>query len=64
MVQQGIAPNVVTYTSVIDALCKARAMDKSELFLRQMVDNNVQLNNVTYNCMIHGYSTGRLKEAT
>ncbi|KAK1646190.1 hypothetical protein QYE76_063995 [Lolium multiflorum] len=46
-IQQGIVPNVVTYISVIDALCKARAMDKSELFLKQMVDNNVQLNNVT-----------------
>jgi pentatricopeptide repeat protein len=30
MVQQGVAPDVVTYNSVIDALCKAKAMDKAE----------------------------------
>ena len=33
MVQQGVVPNVVTYNSIIDALCKAGAMDKTELVL-------------------------------
>ncbi|KAF8697312.1 hypothetical protein HU200_035902 [Digitaria exilis] len=32
MVQHGIQPTVATYTSIIHALCKARAMDKAEMF--------------------------------
>uniref|UniRef100_M8CEM0 Pentatricopeptide repeat-containing protein n=1 Tax=Aegilops tauschii TaxID=37682 RepID=M8CEM0_AEGTA len=47
----------VTCSSVIDALCKAGAMDKAELFLRQMIDNGVRPNKETYNCVINGYST-------
>jgi pentatricopeptide repeat protein len=39
MVQQGVVPSVATYNSVIDALCKAKAMDKAELILRQMAHN-------------------------
>jgi pentatricopeptide repeat protein len=58
-------PDVVAYTSIIDALCKAKAMDKAELFLRLMVDNGVRPNTVTYNSMIHGYSSlGQWKGAS
>ncbi|KAM0912914.1 hypothetical protein ACQ4PT_012518 [Festuca glaucescens] len=65
MQQLRVVPNVVTYHSIIDALCKARAVDKAELFLRQMVDNGVQPDKVTYNIMIHGYSSlGQWKEAS
>jgi pentatricopeptide repeat protein len=34
-------------------------MDKAEVILRQMVNNGVQPNTVTYNSLIHGYSTLR-----
>ncbi|PNT72016.1 hypothetical protein BRADI_2g38453v3 [Brachypodium distachyon] len=37
MMQQGVVPSVVTYNSIIDALCKARAMDQAELVLHQMI---------------------------
>uniref|UniRef100_A0ACD5W442 Uncharacterized protein n=1 Tax=Avena sativa TaxID=4498 RepID=A0ACD5W442_AVESA len=40
MMQLGIVPDVVTYSTIIDALCKARAMDKAEFFLRQMLANS------------------------
>ncbi|KAF7083331.1 hypothetical protein CFC21_087140 [Triticum aestivum] len=33
MMQQGVVPDVVTYNSFIDALCKARAMDTAEVVL-------------------------------
>ncbi|KAM3399747.1 hypothetical protein ACQJBY_004900 [Aegilops geniculata] len=36
MAQQAVMPNVVTYSSVIDALCKARAMDKAEVELQHL----------------------------
>nr|CAB3448783.1 unnamed protein product [Digitaria exilis] len=40
------------------------AMDKAEVFFRQMVDKGVQPNIVTYANIIHGYSTlGQWKEA-
>jgi pentatricopeptide repeat protein len=41
MMRQGVVPDAVTCTSVIDALCEAGAMDKAELFLGQMIDNGV-----------------------
>ena len=34
MIHRGVVPDVVIYSLVIDALCKARAMDEAELVLR------------------------------
>ncbi|KAG8100879.1 hypothetical protein GUJ93_ZPchr1355g26848, partial [Zizania palustris] len=42
---QGISPNVVTYTSTIDGLCKSKEMDKAEKVLQQMLDAGVQPDN-------------------
>jgi pentatricopeptide repeat protein len=65
MMQQGVVPDVFTYSSIIDALCRARAMDKAEFVLWQMLGNGVEPDIVTYNGMINGYSTlGKWKEAT
>lgn len=64
MVRQGVAPDVVTYNLVIDAVYKAGAIDKAELVLRQMVDDGVVPKTCTYNSIIHGYSSqGHWKEA-
>ena len=41
MMQQGVVPDVVTYSSIIDGLCKARALDEAEVVLRQMIDSGV-----------------------
>ena len=44
MVQLGISPTVMTYNLVIDALCKARAIDKVEVVLQKMVDKGLKTN--------------------
>jgi pentatricopeptide repeat protein len=54
-VQQGIPPSVATYTTIIDALCKARAMDKAEVILQHMIDSGVLPYHMTYHSLIHGY---------
>ncbi|KAF8673131.1 hypothetical protein HU200_048678 [Digitaria exilis] len=60
---QGIQPDLATYNSIIDALCKARAMDKAEAVLSQMADKGVRPNSWTYNSLIHGYSSrGKWKD--
>lgn len=54
-IQQGVVPNVVMYSFIIDELCKVGAMDKEEQVLQQIFDDGVRPNTVT--CLIHGYST-------
>jgi leucine-rich PPR motif-containing protein len=55
MMDQGIPPNIVTYNTVIDGLCKAQVVDRAKGVFQQMIDKGVKPNNVTYNCLIHGY---------
>jgi leucine-rich PPR motif-containing protein len=63
MMDWGIAPDVVTYNTVIDGLCKAQVVDRAEGIFQQMIDKGVKPNNDTYNCLIHGYlSIGKWKE--
>ena len=55
MMDRGILPDVVTYTTVIDGLCKAQVVDRAKGVFQQMIDNGVKPDNGTYNCLIHGY---------
>jgi pentatricopeptide repeat protein len=55
----GVVSDVVTYNLIIDALCKARAMDKVELFLRQMAGNSVQVNEVISSMVIQHWASGK-----
>jgi leucine-rich PPR motif-containing protein len=55
MMDRGIPPNVVTYTTVIDGLCKAQAVDRAEGVFQQMIDKGVKPDNDTYISLIHGY---------
>jgi pentatricopeptide repeat protein len=49
---------------IIHGLFKVGEVSKAELVIRQMVDEGVQPDKVTYYSMIHGYSSlGRRKEA-
>uniref|UniRef100_J3LWY3 Pentatricopeptide repeat-containing protein n=1 Tax=Oryza brachyantha TaxID=4533 RepID=J3LWY3_ORYBR len=47
---------VVTYCSIINGFCRSKTMDKAER-LQQMADAGVQPDSITYNSLIHGYST-------
>jgi leucine-rich PPR motif-containing protein len=55
MMDRGIPPDIVTYNTVIDGLCKAQVVDRAKGVFQQMIDKGVKPNNVTYNCLIHGY---------
>jgi leucine-rich PPR motif-containing protein len=64
MLDHGILPNVVTYSSIIDGLCKVEAMDKAEEVPKQMFDKHIMLDCTTYTSLLHGYlSLGQWKEA-
>jgi len=63
MDDQGIFLTVVTYTTVIDGLCKAQAVDRAKGVLQQMIHKGVKPDKRTYTCLIHGYcSSGQGKE--
>ncbi|GJM85027.1 hypothetical protein PR202_ga00755 [Eleusine coracana subsp. coracana] len=47
MIERGIEPDVVTYSCIVDALCKVRAMDKAELILPVMVDKVGKMDEAT-----------------
>ncbi|KAG8037221.1 hypothetical protein GUJ93_ZPchr0020g33574 [Zizania palustris] len=54
MKKQGISPDVVTYTSIIDGLCKSKAMDKAYDLFREMKKQGISPDVVTYNSIIDG----------
>uniref|UniRef100_A0A0A9B0L0 Pentatricopeptide repeat-containing protein n=1 Tax=Arundo donax TaxID=35708 RepID=A0A0A9B0L0_ARUDO len=55
MLHRGVSPDVVTYNSIIDGMCKAQAMDKAEAVLQQMFAKGVLPVCTTYNSLVHGY---------
>uniref|UniRef100_A0A0E0EZG4 NADPH-protochlorophyllide oxidoreductase n=1 Tax=Oryza meridionalis TaxID=40149 RepID=A0A0E0EZG4_9ORYZ len=70
MLDRGILPNVVTYSSIIAALCKAQAMDKAMEpkeaigFLKKMHSDGVEPDVVTYNSLMdYLCKNGRCTEA-
>ncbi|XP_024516376.1 pentatricopeptide repeat-containing protein At1g62670, mitochondrial [Selaginella moellendorffii] len=64
MQAQRVPPNVVTYTSVIDGLCKAGRRDAAMVLLQQMQAAGCSPNTVTYNCLIHSLcKAGKLEDA-
>uniref|UniRef100_A0A6N2MAQ8 Amine oxidase domain-containing protein n=1 Tax=Salix viminalis TaxID=40686 RepID=A0A6N2MAQ8_SALVM len=65
MEQNGGKPNVVTYNTIIDNLCKDRLVNEAMEFLSEMLDRGIQPNVVTYNSIVHGFcNLGQLNEAT
>ena len=47
-------PNVVFYNTIIDSLCKNRLVTEALNFLTEMRSKGIQLNVVTYTCLIQG----------
>uniref|UniRef100_A0A0R0J2I6 Pentacotripeptide-repeat region of PRORP domain-containing protein n=1 Tax=Glycine max TaxID=3847 RepID=A0A0R0J2I6_SOYBN len=70
MHQKNVAPDIVTYTSLIDGLCKSDSLckssqlDKAIALFNKMKDNGIQPDMYTLNILLHGLCKGkRLKNA-
>lgn len=58
-------PNVVTYNTVIDALCKKKDMDMASNLFEEMTGSGIQADVITYSALFHGYSMqGRWREGS
>ncbi|CAL2227531.1 unnamed protein product [Prunus armeniaca] len=54
MLDEGIAPDVVTYNTVIEALCKERQTEEALSVLELMSQRGMRLDIFTYNSLING----------
>ena len=54
MISKGHEPNVVTYNTLIDGLCKEGKIDKAVDILHDMISKGHEPNVVTYNILING----------
>ncbi|MBA0780031.1 hypothetical protein Gotri_004175 [Gossypium trilobum] len=70
MINGGIHPDVVTFNSLIDALCKEKRTEEAITMLELLSQRGVKLYGVTYNIMIrlaykmliNGYAKSKSKE--
>ena len=58
MMMQGCLPNVVTYTAMLDVLCKNFMFDQAHGLLEDMVMEKCSPNTVTFNTVIKGLCSG------
>ncbi|KAK2969205.1 hypothetical protein RJ640_024536 [Escallonia rubra] len=64
MLGNNISPNIVSYSLLIDGLCKRELMDEALLAFHCALDIHLLPIQMTYGILIHGYcKVGRLSEA-
>ncbi|KAF2283099.1 hypothetical protein GH714_043422 [Hevea brasiliensis] len=64
MVERGCKPNVVTYTTIIDVLCKDELDSEALDIFSQMRNKGISPNVVTYRCLIRGLcNLGKINQA-
>jgi pentatricopeptide repeat protein len=64
MHDRGQPANVITYNSLLHALCKNRHVDKAISLVKKIKEQGVQPDMYTYNILIDGLcKEGRLKDA-
>jgi leucine-rich PPR motif-containing protein len=57
MKQHGLSPDVVSYGSLIDALCKVGRVDDVELKFNQMINEGLTPNIVVFSSLVYGLCT-------
>ena len=55
MVQNGIVPDVVSYTNLINGMCKEGNVEKVIGFLSAMENNGMKSNLITYTVLLQGF---------
>ncbi|XP_047177027.1 pentatricopeptide repeat-containing protein At1g05670, mitochondrial-like [Vigna umbellata] len=64
MVEKGLTPNVVTYTTLVDGLCKRGEVDIANELLLEMSEKGLQPNVCTYIALINGLcKVGNIEQA-
>ena len=51
---KGLQPDVISYNTLIGALCKQGKIDEAKDLMTQMVSNGCLPDSVTYNVFLHG----------
>jgi pentatricopeptide repeat protein len=54
MVEEGCTPDVVTYNTLINELCKGGKMDKVLKLMDEMLERGLVPTKFTYTSLIHG----------
>jgi leucine-rich PPR motif-containing protein len=57
MRQHGLSPDVVTYGTLIDALCKLGRVDDAVLKFNEMINEGVTPNIVIFSSLVYGLCT-------
>lgn len=55
MQMDGVQPNVVAYTTILDGLCKIRRVEDVRNLMNQMARQGISPDIVTYNSLISGF---------
>ncbi|CAG8498818.1 3651_t:CDS:1 [Ambispora gerdemannii] len=55
MIDNGVKPNVETYTTIINAFAKIPDMTQAEKYYEEMIANDISPNNLTYLMLMNGY---------
>ena len=64
MIQNGCAPNVVTYTALIHVYLKAKKVSDADQLFEMMLIEGCNPNVVTYTALIDGHcKAGRIEKA-
>jgi pentatricopeptide repeat protein len=64
MIADGCSPNVVTYTVLINNLCKSGYLSSAEIRCKEMLAGRFLPNSFTYNCFLNYMATeGELEKA-
>ncbi|MBA0669038.1 hypothetical protein Goklo_001892, partial [Gossypium klotzschianum] len=53
--EKGLDPNVITYSTLIDSLCKKRLLKKGLTVFSQMLEKGIKPNVYTYNILLDAF---------
>ncbi|CAN1235583.1 Putative pentatricopeptide repeat-containing protein At1g31840 [Linum perenne] len=64
MLENRVAPNIVSYTMIIDGLCRRGMVEEASRVLRFALEKKLLPDVVTYTILIRGYcKVGKVEEA-
>uniref|UniRef100_A0A803KNH4 Uncharacterized protein n=1 Tax=Chenopodium quinoa TaxID=63459 RepID=A0A803KNH4_CHEQI len=64
MIESNIAPNLQTYSMLVDMFCKDGCVDQAQSIIKHMIERGVPPDIVTYNALLDGYCLrGQMEDA-
>jgi len=63
LARRGVTPNVLSYSVMINGLCKVKMVDEAVILFKEMHSKNMTPNTLTYNSLIDGLcKSGRISD--